>query len=195
MRDKHGRFKKGERSSQATEFKPGQHWREPKPYWDRDWLYNEYVVKQRSASEIAGDFECKENNILHFLHKHQIPIRTMKEIRAIKYWDVSGPENGMYGRTGENNPNWKGGITPERQALYASLEWANAVKAVWARDQATCRRCKQPHHAHILFHIHHLISFEAVELRTETTNLVLLCKKCHSFVHSKGNINREFIRD
>ena len=41
VRDNKGRFVKGVRSSPNTEFKKGQHWREPKPYWEKEWLYNE----------------------------------------------------------------------------------------------------------------------------------------------------------
>ncbi len=55
------------------------------------------------------------------------------------------PEIGSYmkGRKGSDTPNWKGGITPERQAVYYSLEWSNAVKAVWKRDDATCQKCQK----------------------------------------------------
>jgi len=31
------------------------------------------------------------------------------------------------------------------------------------------------------------------EIRADANNLVLLCVKCHRFVHSKKNINGEFI--
>jgi hypothetical protein len=195
MRDKLGRFKKGERASPETEFKPGQHWREPKLYWDRDWLYAEYIVKQRSAQEIADDFGCIANNIFYFLDKHQIPRRTIKEARAIKHWGLSGPDNGMYGLTGEKSPNWKGGRTPERQAFYSSREWAEACITVWKRDQATCQRCNKKQGKNATFHIHHIAPFKVVELRAELTNLILLCRECHSWVHGKKNVNKELIND
>jgi len=196
MRDKKGRFKKGERASPKTEFKPGQHWREPKPYWDREWLYQEYVVKERSAADIATEFGCRDTNILYFLDKHNIPRRSISEARAVKHWSLSGEQNGMYGVTGEDNPHWKGGCTPERQALYSSQEWAEVVRVVWERDQATCQRCRAREQDHEgAFHIHHIVSFADETLRTESSNLVLLCDKCHWFVHSRENTEGEFISD
>jgi len=182
--------------NEKGQFTKGSHWREKKPYWDRDWLYQEYIVKQRSAAEIAQDFDCKENNILYFLSKHSIPRRTIEEARAIKYWGLAGDANGMYGRTGEENPNWRGGCTPERQALYASQEWADAVQEVWRQDQAACQRCGVKEQEHDgAFHIHHIVSFENEALRAVVGNLVLLCDQCHHFVHSKENIDGEWILD
>jgi len=166
----------------------------PKPYWDRGWLVREYVIYQRSARDIADEFGCIENNILYFLHKHGIETRTVAQARAIKYWGSFGPENGMYGRCGEDNPNWRGGISPERQAFYSSPEWKRAAAAVWKRDNAMCarcgvHRCDTPDE----FHIHHIESFANEALRCNLANLVLLCKTCHNFVHSNDNEEREFI--
>jgi len=157
MRNKKGQFVKGKRSSPSTEFKKGQHWRKPKPYWDnewlygeyiikgktasqiakenkckpgnicyfinkfnftckenkptkfygksyiikfrlywdKDWLYNEYITKQKTASQIAIEQDCSESNILQFLKKHNINTRNMKEIRKNKHWGLEGKNNGM----------------------------------------------------------------------------------------------------
>jgi len=194
-RNSKGQFVKGSRNSPNTEFKSGQHWREPKPYWDKEWLYNEYVTKRRSSQEIASDFGCKDANILYFLRKHHLPIRTVSEAREIKHWGLSGKLNGMHGKTGEANPHWKGGVSPERQALYSSEEWSEAVRVVWKRDAATCKRCGKIKTRSDEFHIHHIMSFAAKEVRAIPENLVLLCKDCHNFVHSKKNVNGEFLND
>ena len=42
-------------------------------------------------------------------------------------------------------------------------------------------------------HIHHIVSFADTDLRAEVSNLVLLCVKCHRFVHSKNNITQEYL--
>lgn len=97
---------------------------------------------------------------------------------------------------GAVSPNWQGGITPERQALYASEAWADAVKAVWKRDDASCQRCGKRHNTTAsrgTFHIHHIVSFKTASLRSDATNLVLLCKPCHLFIHSRKNTLKEFI--
>lgn len=185
-----GQIQKGEHLSPATEFKPGQHWRPRRPYWNREWLYEEYVTKQRGAGEIARDFGITEAAILHWLRKHEIPRRTMSEIRSLKYWGLEGETNGMYGKTGADNPHWKGGISPERQSFYCSTEWAQASRVVWQRDQATCRRCGKPGE-----HIHHIVSFQVEALRADPDNLVLLCKPCHHWVHSRKNKKQEWIKE
>jgi len=167
----------------------------PKPYWDRNWLLREYVIYQRSAKEIADEFGCIENNILYFLHKHGIKTRTVAEVRAIKHWGMFGPENGMYGRSGEDNPNWRGGITPERQAFYCSREWKAVIPLVWERDGARCARCNiHRRDAEQPYHIHHIVSFADEDLRCDLDNLVLLCRDCHSFVHSNENKENEFLK-
>lgn len=42
-------------------------------------------------------------------------------------------------------------------------------------------------------HIHHIIPIENKEYRTDIKNLILLCSKCHGFVHSKKNTDKEFL--
>jgi hypothetical protein len=105
----------------------------------------------------------------------------------------------MTGRTGTANPNWKGGATPERQEFYRSPEWKAAALAVWVRADAKCERCgldyRTARRTGQKFHVHHIVSFAVRELRTEMTNLVLLCPGCHRWVHSRANVNREFLAE
>lgn len=42
-------------------------------------------------------------------------------------------------------------------------------------------------------HIHHIVSFAVKGLRAEVTNLALLCVACHRYVHSKRNVDREYL--
>lgn len=78
-----------------------------------------------------------------------------------------------------------------------SDEWKESVKAVWARSDAKCERCGKDHRTIDRkiesFDIHHIISFQVREYRTIISNLVLLCEPCHYFVHSRKNVNREFL--
>ena len=189
-----GKFLPGQHASPETEFKPGQHWRPRRPYWDRAWLYEEYVTKQRSAFDIASQFGITENAILFWLKKHVIPTRSIKETRAVKHWGATGEQNGMYGIRGEDHPNWQGGITPGRQALYGLAEWAATSKDVWERDGGRCQRCGAERMGHYM-HIHHTIPFKEADLgqRVELAYLVLLCSKCHGWVHSKKNVSGEYL--
>lgn len=165
-------------------FIKGQHWRPRKPHWDKEWLEREYVTNARAASDIANQEGCTENNILFWLHKHGIPRRSMQEIRSIKHWGCSGPEN----------PMWNGGTSSERKTFYNSLDWAWALRRVYARDNKSCQRCgRKQTRPYGQFHVHHRISFAEKDLRINIDNLVLLCVKCHHWVHSKCNTRRSFL--
>ncbi len=181
--------------NQNGQFLKGTHWRTPQRFRGRDWLHEEYVVKGRSAEDIAKEFGVSAPAITFWLKKHGIPRRSTSETRKLKKWGASGPDNPMWNRSGELNPHWRGGITPERQAFYASREWKVASKAVWKRDKGTCRRCGCEYNfqAGISFHVHHIQSFADVELRAEPSNLVIVCESCHNFIHSRKNICREFL--
>lgn len=96
------------------------------------------------------------------------------------------------------NPNWKGGATPERQEFYRSSEWKTACASIWKRANACCERCgldwrDVDRKTTATFHVHHVVSFAVRALRAEPSNLALLCRSCHLFVHSKANIAREFL--
>lgn len=188
-RDNKGRFISGEHYSPTTEFKKGEHWRTRNLYWDREWLRSEYEDKFRSARDIANQFGITEAAVFHWLRKHKIPRRNMSEIRTKKYWGLHGKQNGMYEKSGESNPNWRGGITPERQEFYVSADWKRACSEVYKRDGAKCQRCGSKGN----LHVHHIVSFGNKDLRADINNLTLLCKDCHNFVHSKRNVDKEYI--
>jgi 5-methylcytosine-specific restriction endonuclease McrA len=96
----------------------------------------------------------------------------------------------MWGKTGDKNPNWKGGVSGERQVFYETIEWKQVTIEVWQRDDARCQECDvRNEHCEDNHHIHHIYPFSYRELRTDPDNLVLLCKKCHSMVHSLKNTN------
>lgn len=93
----------------------------------------------------------------------------------------------------ENHPSWKGGSTPERQRFYSQSEWKNLCDEIYKERDATCQLCgiKKIHGK--TFHVHHIISFMQESHRMEKDNLVLLCKKCHNFVHSNKNTEKIFL--
>lgn len=192
---------------------------------DRDWLYEKYVVEGLDCTAISKIVKRNSKRVWEWLRDYEIPTRprgsyaqqqfqpgtqvcvgrvmgesTREKIRqaCIRNGSVPYLKNGVHhlkGKRGAATTNWKGGITPERQAVYGSLEWKEAVKAVWKRDNAICQKCGKHHNTaqnRGTFDIHHIAGFDHVALRCEVSNLVLLCEACHYWVHSNENTERMF---
>ncbi|WP_353612177.1 HNH endonuclease [Rhizobium sp. Root651] len=100
-----------------------------------------------------------------------------------------------HGKCGEGSASWKGGVTSEHAAFYSSREWKVVCERIWARDRATCRRCGTKHrYPEPPYHVHHIrLWAKFPEFRTDHDNLVLLCRGCHRFVHSRDNVSGELI--
>lgn len=193
MEKNDGRFKKGERRSPETEFKPGSHWRPHQPFREKAWLEHHYLELKESAGDIAREFGVKDAAIFFWLRRHEIPRRSISEARAIKRWGASGEDNPMFGKRGPDVPSWRGGVTAERQAFYSSIEWKHAAKEIACRDGGACRRCGETLIGLREMALHHVIPFPVVSQRANPDNIVTLCLPCHHFVHSKANVDREFI--
>jgi hypothetical protein len=169
----------------------------PKPIHDECWLRERYQSGGNCYS-IAEECGVTPNTVWNYLVKFGIQTRTATEsvILSGKPRGAKGERNGMFGRRGPASSNWKGGATPERQAFYQTAEWATACSEVWRRDDASCQRCGVRKTSEDQeFCVHHIVTFAVKELRAEVTNLVLLCKPCHLWVHSNANEQRRFIRE
>ncbi len=147
----------------------------------------------------------------HFKQGHTLCVgrkqkpETREKIRQARLADGSASlfkENGdhvLKGRKGKDHPSWKGGVTPLRNAFYASDEWKAACVVVWHRDDAKCQNCGLDHRnidrKERKFHVHHIASFALhPDKRADPNNLVLLCDTCHRWVHSRANVERKFIK-
>lgn len=87
-------------------------------------------------------------------------------------------------RTGAKNPNWRGGVCGINYKIRRSLEYRLWRKAVFERDNYTCRFCSQRAGE---LHADHIKSFALYpELRFAIDNGRTLCKKCHRAVHRKS---------
>lgn len=176
------------------QFLKGNHWRAHQPFRDKAWLVKHYCEDEISTGEIGKMFGVTDAAILFWLRRNGIKRRTVLEARKIKHWGNMGVDNPMWGKCGELNPRWQGGITPLRQAFYISQEWKKVCSATWERDKAKCQRCGLKCNTDMPFHIHHIVSFKDAELRAKLSNLVLVCEACHHFIHSKRNKTNEFIQ-
>lgn len=171
--------------------------RDPKTVWT--WLKHYGIpTRPRGGSTASGSFKKGGRNAFAGRRHSAKTKARLRELRSASptlphlkdgtHWLASKPKS--------EHPNWKGGITPERQAFYASPEWREACRAVWRRADAKCERCGADHREsgrRGTFHVHHIASFAVRELRAEVDNLALLCGDCHRFVHGKANTGRELI--
>lgn len=81
---------------------------------------------------------------------------------------------------GENNANWKGGITPDNQKIRHSEEYKEWRLEVFKRDNYTCKCCGDKIGGNL--NAHHILNFaEYPELRFDIDNGITLCNLCHDF--------------
>lgn len=83
----------------------------------------------------------------------------------------------------EKNPNWKGGITPINAQLRTSFEYKLWRKAVFERDNFTCKKYGISGGK---LHPHHINNFaDYPELRFAIDNGITLSKQAHIEFHKK----------
>lgn len=79
--------------------------------------------------------------------------------------------------SGENNFNWKGGISSEREKFKITPEYRNWRKAVFQRDDYTCQVCGV---RGVGLSAHHILNYsEYPELRTDINNGLTICFEHH----------------
>ena len=84
---------------------------------------------------------------------------------------------------GEKNIKWKGGVTPENKAERQTLQYKKWREAVFERDNWTCQLCGQRGGK---LNAHHKVPFcEDKKLRTDISNGITYCEKCHYIVDNK----------
>ena len=96
---------------------------------------------------------------------------------------------------GENNPNWKGGISPLNRRLRNSSMWRIWRELVFQRDNFTCQnpRCEFCHNLQgVYLHPHHIKPFaDYPELRFKVSNGITYCKGFH--INSKS-LHKEIMK-
>ena len=170
--------------------------RDPKSVWT--WISDYGIPTRPRGTDYGQTFKVGSPSRFKG-RKHTQETKDMIRQKRIEDGHVPYLINGVHWlkATGRKPASWCGGVTPERQAFYSTEEWSVAVKEVWRRDNGICRKCGAIHNNDLrgTFHIHHVVSFANEELRADIDNLMLLCRDCHKWVHSKKNKNRDFIRE
>lgn len=58
---------------------------------NRDWLYDQYITKMKSASKIGKEIGCQQETVSRYLHKFNIPIRSQSE-------EIGGERHPLFGK-------------------------------------------------------------------------------------------------
>jgi len=186
-------------------------------------------------------FARGKNHPLYGKKKSKEHIQHMLESRKnIDYWWLKGANNWNYkgknyckvcgveidrrstycyrhAKSGARSHNWKGGITPLRDAIENLLEYKEWRKKVYERDNYTCQLCgaREIKGKKIILHAHHLKSFSVIfqeflkkysqfspvedkEILFELgitykpfwdiNNGITLCENCHRKIHYKKEV-------
>lgn len=166
----------------------------------RNWLVAAGIPTRARGSNPAVHF--KKGELSAFAGRRHTP-EAIAKVRAATIRDGRVPymRNGKHWLQGEPpqmNPRYLGGATPERQTFYRTQQWKDACRIVWQRADAHCQRCSIDwrdcaRETTPTFEVHHVWSFQIRETRAEPALMVLLCRPCHLFVHSRANATREFL--
>jgi len=82
----------------------------------------------------------------------------------------------------ENNPNWKGGITPKNEIIRKSLKTRLWRETVFKRDNWTCQKYRIKSGK---LHSHHILNFSKhPKLRFAIDNGITLSKRAHEEFHA-----------
>ena len=96
-----------------------------------------------------------------------------------------GKNNPMYGKTGEDTGNWKGGITHENKKFRDSFEYGNWRISVFERDDYTCQECLERGGDLNAHHIPPIRDWREPRFSLNIKNGITLCEECHN--KTKGN--------
>lgn len=116
----------------------------PKEFNSYESIYDLYITQSLSKQDLAIKFNCDPCVIDRILKFYNIPIRNNSESKI-----------GIL--SGENHPNWKGGITPLGRRL-REFFGTNQTLRVLKRDSYTCQCCGSKKD----LHVHHKVSFSTI---------------------------------
>lgn len=158
------------------------HYRREHPYKNFAWFKDQYE-SGKTVKDIAAQFGVSSSAVSKYIKKFSIKLRSHSD--TLKNLGLM---------VGKKNPAWKGGTTPERQRIYKTETWAELVKYIYKRDGYKCQRCGTEKIGSVKFHAHHIHPWALYpDLRLEQSNLITLCDTCHRWVHSKQNVNLDYL--
>ena len=145
-------------------------------------------IKVARAKQVISQGTKDKLRIIMLSSKRRPPILPISlNPRATgKTWELSEEVKTALSnaRKGENNPAWRGGITPINNSIRRSAESRKWKKDVLLRDNFTCVFCGYKGRN---LHVDHIKPFALYpELRFELSNGRTLCMPCHKKTPTYG---------
>lgn len=125
------------------------------PYANKEWLYEEYVVKGRSAYDLAEECGCSFVPIYYWLEKFGFERRYKGESKRI----------------------YPKGTLSVYKETWGRKEYSDWRFSMFKRDAFTCQECGKQR---TYLELHHIIpcrDYEEGIMRED--NVITLCKDCH----------------
>lgn len=92
--------------------------------------------------------------------------------------------------TGNKNPAWKGGVTPENEIARKSNLYKLWQKTIFIKDNYTCQTCFKRGGN---LNAHHIKPFAIyIDLRFALDNGITLCEECHKRVNHSELLNNNY---
>lgn len=182
----------------------------------KDFLYIEYITKQKSSTQISKEIGCSNDTVLRAMKLKGLKIRTYSEIRKGVKLSKNHCESisiSQTGKFGKKNNHYIDGSTSLRDGVRHLLEYKIWRNLVFKRDDYTCQHCGD-NKGHNL-NAHHKVPFSttlhkflaeynqfspiedketlirlAIKYKPfwDINNGITLCEDCHKIEHSKKKI-------
>lgn len=161
-------------------------------YRDKQWMETQRQTLQ-TVQAIASKASCSQHTIRVWLKKHNLSY-SAKERGLLAGLTLTGKsydrkpyqisqahlESIKKARSGEKSNFWKGGISSERDKI---SQWTRQIASmVHAKYNFMCVICSSRKR----LHAHHVDPvWHSLNRARDENNLVTLCQKCHSTIHSQ----------
>ena len=178
---------------------------------DTQYLTYHYIILGKTTREIAAENNCSHLVVLRKLHSYGIKTRVKgprtnkiyvkcgmceKEIERnpstmskINFCSYNCYHSWMIGNTrGEKSQNWKGGITAISSDNLKTPEFRDLKKSVLAQFPSCAMCCGENK-----LHVHHIKTRRKYpELAFNLSNLITLCRSCHSSIKGKEEVWQDY---
>ena len=170
---------------------------------DKEWLFNQYWVKKLPLSQIARIVGCSTQSVANALHRLGITVRTYSESEG-------GELNYNYGKemseeqrekistnhadvSGENNPNWNGGISYFPYCTKFNNTLKEEVRDKFGRKCFLCPKTEEEEGRKLS--VHHVDYNKEQGCNGVRWLLVPLCRSCNSKVNNNRDYWQDFITE